>query len=497
MVALAAAGLALSAWVRESSISQNSRGVGYRPKSVVVLPFTNLSKDPEMEYVVDGLSESLTNSFSRVPNIRVISRSAALVYKGRSQDPRQIGRELRVDSVVMGRSTFGAGTMRLQTELVDAHSGGQLWGLQYEGTINDALKIQDDIARQVSERLQGRVADNQAGRIGQPTRDPEAFQLYLKAKHALSRYSVADVQRAIGYLDQALERDPNYALAYAALADCYWSLSGSALPPNEAFPKAKAAAKAAAALDSGLAEAHVALGVIHLWYDFSFHEAESELRRAIELNAHDASARLWLGWALVLNARLDEGIAQAKLAHELDPMSPFVETGLGQMYYCAGQPEEAIRHLRNVVAAAPAFYNGHFFLGVAYLHARQYASAIKEFREAERLDATQPFPVGNLAYASAMRGDRSRAEEYLRRLKQLSESRYVPQYLFALVSLGLGDHRSALRSLGRAFKERDDMIAMLKVDHLLDPLRMSPEFKSLLVRAGFDSSGTPAVRPPL
>jgi serine/threonine protein kinase len=230
------------------------------PRSLAVLPFANASKNPEMEYLADGLSESLTNTFSRASNMRVTARSVAFAYKGRDADVRRIGRDLRVESVVMGSVTSAAGRMRVQAELVDTRDGTQLWGQQYEGTFNDALKIRDDIMRQLSERMQGRVEIQEGGAHGRPTQNPKAFQLYLKGRHALSRYSVADVQRAISYFDKALEMDPNYALAYAGLAESYWTLSGNALPPGEAFPKAKAAAQRAAALDPGLPDAHVALG---------------------------------------------------------------------------------------------------------------------------------------------------------------------------------------------------------------------------------------------
>ncbi|MDQ3149736.1 MAG: tetratricopeptide repeat-containing serine/threonine-protein kinase [Chloroflexota bacterium] len=455
--------------------------------SVMVLPFTNVQNDTNVEYLADGLSESLTNTLSHLRTVRVIARTTAFAYKGREIDVRTLGRELNVRIIISGSVSRANGRLRVQADVVDASGGTQLWGKQYEGRTEDILQIQEDVARNVGERLRLDVSDADRRQLTRaPTSSPEAYDLYLRGRHALSRATVADAQKGIEYFRKALEIDPAYAGAYTGLADSYLGLSGMYLVPKDAMAKARAAAGRAIELDPTSPEAHVSMGVTQLYYDYAWRESEEQFKRAIELNPFEPSVRLWYGWNLVARGQQRAGIAQAQRAHELDPLSAFVETGLGQMYYFAGQPEVAVQRLRSLIASDSSFFNGHYYLGVAHMYASQYTDAIRELEHATRLDPQQFQPVGFLAHAYAKNGDTRSAELRLAELKKAQESRYISGYVFAVAFLGMGANDEAIASLERAYEERDDMLTLIKVDQLFDGLRSDGRFIELLKRMGLD-----------
>ena len=375
----------------------------------------------------------------------------------------------------------------MQADLVDASAGTQLWGKQYQGKPDDMLQIQEDVVRNVIERLRWDVSEATQRQLTRaPTTSPEAYELYLRGRHALSRSTVADTQKGIEFFQKALELDPAYALAYTGLADSYLGLSGMHLVPRDAMVKARAAAKHAVELDSALPEGHVSMGVTQMYYDYAWRESEEQFKRAINLNPFEPSVRLWYGWNLVLRGNHRAGIAQAQRAHELDPLSSFVETGLAQMHYFAGQPEVAIQRLRSVVGADAGFFNGHYYLGVAYLYAARYTEAIQELEQASRLDPQQAQPIGYMAYAYGKLGDTRSAELRLSELKKLSESRYVSRYVFAVALVGMSAKEEAIQSLQKAYDDRDDMLTLVKVDSLLDDLRVDLRFLELLQRMRLD-----------
>jgi serine/threonine protein kinase/tetratricopeptide (TPR) repeat protein len=453
--------------------------------SVAILPFVNVANDQDLEYLTDGLTESIINALSRLHGVRVIARTTAFTYKGRSADVRQIGAELHVGAVVTGQVSRKSDQLRIQADLVDAVDGTQLWGEQYSGTFNNLLHIQEELVTKLSDRLEVELTNHNRSELRrQPTHNTEAYRSYLKGRHALLRASIPELKNSIQQFQNAIELDPTYAQAYAGLADSYFGLSGS-LRPKEAMAKARAAATRALEIDPASSEAYVSLGVIDWSFDYDWAKAEEELRRAIELNPNNSAAHFWHGWMLVTAGHFQEGIAQAQLAQDLDPLSVFVETGLGQMYYLSRNYAEAIKRLKAVVDADPTFYPGHHFLGVTYLYTQQYAEAVRELERATQLDEHQVQSVAYLAFAQAMLGQRQTAMKQLVQLKKEKATRYVSGNLFAVAYLGLGAYEEALQSLNEAYAAQDDTLVLLKVDSIFDPLRSDSRFAKLLDQIRF------------
>jgi len=459
--------------------------------SLIVLPFTNVTHDPNLEYVTDGLSESIIDKLSQVPGLHVLARTTAFTFKGGDLDVRKIGRDLKVRAVVLGRVSGLQDRLHVHAELVDSSEGSAMWGQGYDGGAADLLPIEQDIVQKLSGLLQVQLDNGQRSELARhTTQNREAYQWYLKGRYLVSRASVAEIKRGIVCFQRALEIDPDYGLAYTGLADSYLGLSGTDLAPKEAMVKARAAAERALEIDPLLPDAHVSNGVVRGWYEYDWDKSEREFARAIQLNPNDASARLWRAWTLVSTSRFTDGLAEAQYAHELDPLSPFVETGLAQMYCYAGKVELAVAQLRSVTESDPKFFNGHHYLGTVYLAAKQYQDAVSEFEQARRLDDQQPQPIAYLAYAHAMLGNRKEATLLRDQLWELKKTRYVPGVLLAIVSLGLDSDDQAIRSLEQAYDDRDDMLGVLNVDTLFTRLRRDSRFTALLRKIGFATSPT-------
>jgi serine/threonine protein kinase/Tfp pilus assembly protein PilF len=471
----------VSGWVRLSSLNTDADN---SPRSIAVLPLANLSGNPEQEYFTDGMTDALISDLARIRALRVISRTSTMSYKGVRQPLPEIARRLGVRAIAEG-SVFRAGNrVRITVRLVDAKKERPIWSGSYEGDLGDVLALQGQTAKAIAEEIHVTLT---VPKHASPSRErhlnTDAYDAYLKGRHALFRATVEDVQRSIQFFEEALEINPRYALAYAGLADSYLSLSGMYMTPREAMSKAKAAATRALEIDPSLAEAHISMGVVRGWYEFGWEQAASELQRAIELRPNDASAHLWYGWVLASTGRSREGITQAQLAHELDPLSLFIETGLGQMYSLSGRYELALRQLRSVVEADPNFVHGHMFLGVAYLYTKQYPEAARELQQAMQLDPREPQSIAYLAYAHAKLGDRRAAIRDLRKITELSRSRYVSGYLFGIVSMGMHTN-DAIEWLQKAYEDRDDMLSWLSLDGIFDQLRADPRFKLLMRQIG-------------
>lgn len=456
-------------------------------RSIAVLPLENPSDDGTQQYFVEGLTDALIDGLARIYSLRVISRTSVMSYQNARQPLPEIARRLQVQTIAEGSVHRAGNRVRISMRLVDAPKDRSIWSANYEGELQDLPVLEAQVVQAIVAEVHVALTVPEQARVSRDRRvNPDAYDAYLKGRYALFRASVTDVQRSIQLFGNALEIDPRYALAYAGLADSYLSLSGMYLWPHEAMKKARAAAVRAMEIDPDLAQAHISMGVVRGWYEFDWDKAEQEFKRATELNPNDASARLWYGANLISVGRSLEGIEQVRLAHELDPLSAFVETGLGQMYFLSGQYQLAIRQLRSVVASDPSFVHGHMFLGAAYLYSKQYREAVLELEDAMRLDPREPQSIAYLAYAHSRLGDAQAAVRDLRQLRELSQTRYVSGYLFAIVSLGM-ETNDAIDWLLKAYEERDDMLAWLKVDVLLDPLRNDSRFKALLRKVGLDS----------
>lgn len=452
--------------------------------SLAVLPFVNASQDQNTEYLSDGITESLINNLSQSPNLKVMSRNSVFRYKGRDADARMVGRELNVEAVLTGRVIQRGEGLTISVELVDAGDNSQVWGKQYNLNMADILTVQEDISKLVAEKLRLRMTGEQKKRLTKTyTDNTEAYQLYLRGRYYWNKRTEEGLNRGIGYFNQAIEKDPTYALAYAGLADCYALLSEySTNPPAETREKAKAAAMRALEIDDTLAEAHTSLAAVHE-YDWNWAEAEREYRRAIEMNPNYATAHHWYGIFLGGMARYDEAMTQIKQAQELDPLSLIINTGAGRLLYNARRNDEAIAQLKKTLEMEPDFAEARFQLALVYEAKRMYAEALQEFEQARRL-FQDPTMIGWNGRVYALMGNREEALRIAEELKQMSNARYVSPYMMAIIYTALGDKERAYEWLDRVYQERSYYVIWLKVDPVFDSLRAEPRFIDFMRKVG-------------
>jgi serine/threonine protein kinase/Tfp pilus assembly protein PilF len=452
--------------------------------SLAVMPFVNVGADPNSEYLSDGITENLINSLSQLPKLRVVPRGRAFRYKGREIDTEKVGRELNVRAVLTGRVVQRGDSLNIQTELVDVAGDSQLWGQQYNRKFSEIIPVQEEIAKEVSEKLRLRPTGEEQKRLAKRyTESPEAHQLYMKGRFLWNRRTGETLQRAAEYFQQAIEKDPSYALAWAGLADCY-AVYGfyDVLPPKEANPKAKEAAIRALALDDTLAEAHATLAFVKTCYEWDWPGAEREFKRAIGLNPNYATAHQWYSNLLDGTGRLDEAIAEAKRAQEADPLSLVVNSAAGQTFYFARRYEQAIEQLRNALEMDPTFYLAHLLLAMVYEQVGRYEEAITESQKALSLPGGAPSALGVLGHAYALAGKRVEAQKVLAELKNLSKRHYVAPFEIALIYAGLGNKALGLEWLEMAYEDHSDRLRWIKVWPQFDSLRGEPRFQDLLRR---------------
>jgi TolB-like protein/Tfp pilus assembly protein PilF len=462
------------------------RGRGEAIDSVAVLPFANASGDPSSEYLSDGISESIINSLSRLPNLRVMARSTVFHFKGKESDPQKVGHELGVRAVLAGRLLQRGDTLVVQTELVDVDKGSQLWGEQYNRKLADILTVQEDISQEISEKLRLRLTGEEKTRLTKRhIVNPEAYQLYLKGRYYWNKRTEEGLHNAIEHFNQAIEKDPNYALAHAGLADGYISLGHySLLPSKEAFAKAREAAAKALELDDTLGEAHNALAEMKEDYDWDWPGAEREFRRAIELNPGYATAHQWYGGLLSELGRHEEALAEIKRAQQLDPLSLIINTDHGRVLLYAGQDDLGIEQLRKTLEMDPNFAPAHYHLGFAHLRKGAFADAIAEFQRATTLSPNITFYKAGLGYAYARADKSAEARKLLSELEDLSRRRYVSWCDIAIIYAGLGEKDQAFTFLEKAYEQRDRGFVYMKVAPYLETLRSDPRFQDLLRRVG-------------
>jgi len=474
-----AAGVAIAIW----------RGGGSRGgpiDSVAVLPFDNGSRNPDAEYLSDGITESIINSLSRMRDLRVAARSTVFHYKGREEDPQRVGRDLNVRAVVTGKLTQRGDDLLVQADLVDTSNGSQIWGNRYDRKLADVLAVQEQIAREIAERLQPRLAsaDKKALAKGS-TANTEAYQLYLKGRHEWEKRNAEGLRRSIDYLQQAIEKDPTYALAYAGLADCYAVLSSySLMSPAESYPRARAAARKALEIDESLAQAHVGLASTLSNFDHDWSAAESEFRRGLDLDPNYATGRFWYAIQLAALGRIDEALDQIQKAREIDPFSGIIRANWVRHLVFARRYDQAIAEGRKAALELPNFAPAHFFLGTAYEAKGMRGEAAAEYRRASELTAGTPQAASQRGRAEALSGQRDEVLRTIEELKGLASTRYVaPSYIGTLFVL-LGDKDRAFEWLDRACADRSYELLYLNVDPLYDSLKRDPRFPDLQRKAG-------------
>ncbi|HEV3206288.1 MAG TPA: protein kinase, partial [Terriglobales bacterium] len=389
-----------------------------RIDSIAVLPFINGGGDPNTEYLSDGITESLIDNLSQIPKLRVMSPSTVFTYKGREVDPREVGHNLHVAVVLQGKVTKLGDGLRLKVDLVNATDGAELWGEEYSPKMADILGAQADISRKIVVKLRLRLTGDQEKRLAKPaTENPEAYQLYLKGRYYAEKFTQEGVKKGIDYFRQAIDLDPNYALAYGGLAFAYSDGDDDFfLSPHDSMPRASEAAKKALELDGTLSEAHLEMGKVHYWYDFDWDAADKELRRAVELGPEYASAHAYYGWYLISVGRTQEGIEESKRALELDPLSTETDTVVGQNFYCARQYDLAIDTLRKSLDMDPNYWLGHAFLGLAYEQNGDLPRALEELQKAGKLEPDIAWPLAELGHVYAIFGKKREAEEILEQL---------------------------------------------------------------------------------
>jgi serine/threonine-protein kinase len=449
--------------------------------SVAVLPFVNASGDPNSEYLSDGITESLINSLSQLPHLKVMSRDSAFMYKGKDTDARTVGQALGVRAVLKGHVMQRGDNLEISAELVDARDDSHIWGQQYSRKAADIFALQGDLAKDMTSMLRMRLTGEDEKRMAKSyTANPEAYQDYLKGRYWWNKRGEQDLNKGIQYFQQAIARDPNYALAYSGLADSYAVLAGfGSVPPKEAYPKAKEAAQKAMEIDDTLAEAHASLGLILTMYDWDWPGAEKEFQRAIELNPNYATAHAWYDLTLSATGRLEEAIAQSKRALTLDPVSMIGNWNAGYVFYLARQYDHSIEQERKTLELDPSFVPAYVILGESYVQKSMYREAVEAFEKALAISPGSAEALSGLGKAHALAGRKADAQKVLDRLNELSKQQYVAAWTNADVYTALGEKDKAYQWLEKAYEERSIFSSK---GPLWDPLRSDPRFADLLRR---------------
>jgi TolB-like protein/Tfp pilus assembly protein PilF len=474
---------------RESTTRTRTVRTGRASKlidSLAVLPFENATRDPENEYLSDGIAGSLINTMASVPNLRVMAQSTVFRYKGRGIDPQTVGRELNVRAVLTGRIMQSGESLRIGTELVDVATGAQLWGAQYNRKPGDIFSIQDEISNEISEKLRLRLTSAEKKRLTKrQTHDAEAYRLYLKGRHHWDRWTEDGFYKAIEYFQQAVDKDPSYALAFAGVSDAYVLLGwNSYLPPKEAFPKAKMAALRALRLHADLAEAHTPLAAVLWLYDWQWQEAQSEFKRSLARSPGYPTANHWYAEYVMTMGRQVEAIEKMKQSQELDPLSLIISVAIGWANYMARRYNHAIEQLQKTVELEPNYPVTYWILGLILRKMGRYEQAISEAEKGVKLAGGSPLMSAALAQTYATAGESTKAIQILDDLTKLSKQKYVAPYFFAGIHIGLGEDNRAIECLEKAYEEHSHWLIYLHIDPGMDGLRPNPRFQDLLRRIG-------------
>lgn len=454
--------------------------------SLAILPLINAGRDPDTEYLSDGITESIINSLSQLPKLRVMARSTVFRYKGKDVDPQSVGQELGVRAVLTGRVLQRGDLLIIKAELVDAEDGSHLWGEQYNRKLSDIFTIEEEISREISDKLRLKLSGAEKKQLRKRhTKNTQAYQFYLKGRFYWNKRTEDGLKKGIEYFQRAIDSDPSYALAYSGLADSYNILASySALAPKDAFPMAKVAAIRALELDDKLAEAHTSLAFVKFGYDWDWAEAERGFKQAIQLNPGYAFAHNFYAVTLAGLGRFDEAFEQIKNAHELDPLSLPINTNLGWLLHLARRFDEAIEQYQKTIELDESFGLAHRRLGQTYELKQMYSEAIAEFQKALAVSGEDVELLSARGHFYAMLGETDKTIQVLEKLNELGERRYVPAYMLARIYLGLGDHDRVIELLEKACEERYGYLAYLNVEPLFDSIRSDPRFAEIVRRVG-------------
>ena len=484
-IAIGSALAFFNVWGLRSSI------FGPRFHSLAVLPLDNLTADPGKEYFADGMTEDLITQLSKLGDLKVISHTSVIQYKGTHKSLPQIARELHVDAVVEGAVQLDKDRVRITAQLVDGSSDQHIWAETYDRELKNVLLLQSDVARDVAKQIDLELtpqAQQHLVRSARPV-NPEAYQAYLLGRYWWNKRTADGLEKSGKYFQQAIQEDPNYALAYSGLSDyfAFLTLIGGPeiLPPRVAMTKAKDAAVRGLQLDDSLAETHASMGHVLHNYDWDFDGAEREFKRAIELNPNYATAHHWYSHSLMQVGRTEESLQEARRAQELDPLSPFVNNGLARQYYLSRQYDQAIAQCRIGLQIDPAYLPARIQLALAYEQKGQVGEAITELEKARDVASSLPVVHAVLAHAYATAGRKAQAQAELNVLTAaVAHNQYVPPSYLAVIAIAMGDKNGAFSYLEQSYQDRSEQMLYLAVEPLVDPLRGDPRFDSLLKRVG-------------
>ena len=452
-------------------------------KSIAVLPFDNLSRDPDNAYFAEGVQDEILTRLAKVADLKVISRTSTQHFKSAPENLPQIAKQLGVTNILEGSVQKAADQVRVNVQLINAITDAHVWADTYDRKLTDIFAVESEIAKNIAETLQARLSGSEKTSIAKtPTVNPEAYELYLKGRFFWNKRTGTDLRKAIDYFNQAIAKDPNYALAYVGLADSYLLLSSyAAVSPAESLPPARSALKKALELDDSLAEAHASFGLLTT-LELDLHRALDELKRAVELKPNYATAHHWLALAHLTLAQFDSAISEAKRAIELDPLSLVINADTSWIYFSARRYDEAEAQVRKTLEIGPQFFLAHYYLGEVLQFKAHLSEAIAEFQKAFELN-NDPYSLAMLGQAYGRNGQRDEAQKILARLNEEAKSHYVAPYALALVQIGLGDKDRAIEELEHAYQEQEtNYLFGIKVDPMLDDLRGDPRFEALVRR---------------
>ena len=456
-------------------------------RSIAVLPFENATTDADAEYLIDGITESLINSLSRLPNLRVLARSTVFQYRGKIANRRNLGRKLNVDAMVVGRASRRGDELVIGTELVEVHHGWLIWGEQFSCPSSDVFSIETELSARISARLRTElVGKTDATPIRRQTHSPEAYQDYLKGRYHWNRMSAEALQKSMHYYQEALAKDPQFALAHAGLADCYGLMAFfDLMPPSVAMPKLKESALRALQIDANLAEAHSSVANALKFYDRDWLGAEHRYLQALQLNPNYVTA--YRGYAALLAAtrRFDESKVQIERAHEIDPMSVVVSMEMAWNFFIARQYDEAIKHALRTAELEPEFPSARYVLGLAYEQKGRFAEAEAALEQCLAKSHRHASGLASLGHLYGITGRRNEALQTLDRLRDVAAKTYVAPYWFAVVNAGLGDEDAVVDHLEMSFTQSDLWLVWLDTEPRFDAIRPNPRFQHLLRRASF------------
>jgi serine/threonine-protein kinase len=455
------------------------------PKSIAVLPLTNMSADPENEYFSDGMTEEIINVLAKVPGMQVASRTSSFAFKGKEMDVRHVGEKLGVGTVLEGSVRKVGHRIRISAELIDVTTGYHLWSEKYDRQLEDVFAVQDEISRAIVDALKIQLGGDAAARLVVPaTENVEAYTLYLKGRFFVNRISEPEVRRGLDFFQRALAIDPRYAQAHAGIADCWCNLADNWVEPSEAYPKAKAAAEQALALDPDLAEALTSIGKVRGWYEWDFAGAEEVLRRAVQINPNYAEAHFVFGSALPSVGKLDEAIGEMRQALVVDPLSAHFSRWLGRFHLYARDFDSAVAQSRKTMEMAPEYFLSYLDMGTAQLAKGDPAAALKSFQHGQSLKSAVRAYDALIVRALAALDQREEADAIMQRLEDESKRQYVRQEVMAMGYAALGEVERAFACLDRALAEHSAGLVYVHIDPGFDPLRADPRFAALVGRVG-------------